>query len=167
MLSVREREQAMRLLMELKRYYGDRIQSTAGPLAEAQYWLAMETARKEGRPAPAGRGRLTGCGCHRSNIAVRADGVMVPCTMLAHMELGRINHDRLADVWKNSPLLNELRSRNFLPLSQFAFCSGCPYMPYCTGNCPGLAYSLTGQVNQPSPDACLKRYLDTGGSLPG
>ena len=39
-------------------------------------------------------------------------------------------------------------------------------MPYCTGNCPALAYTLTGEVNHPSPDACLRRFLEEGGQIP-
>ena len=37
---------------------------------------------------------------------------------------------------------------------------------YCTGNCPALAYTILGKENHPSPDACLKRFLDGGGVLP-
>jgi hypothetical protein len=29
-----------------------------------------------------------------------------------------------------------------------------------------LAHNLTGQVDHPSPDACLRRYLEDGGKLP-
>ena len=60
----------------------------------------MEEARAQGEPPIPGRGRLTACGCPGKKIAVRADGVIVPCTMLAHIELGRINRDSLAEVWR-------------------------------------------------------------------
>jgi SynChlorMet cassette radical SAM/SPASM protein ScmE len=113
-----------------------------------------------------GRGALTGCGCPHTKIAIRADGVIVPCNMLAHLELGRINQDALAEVWQQHPTLASLRSRHLIPLSSFEFCAGCDYIAYCTGNCPGLAYTLTGQVDQPSPDACLRRFLADGGRLP-
>ena len=98
--------------------------------------------------------------------AVRADGAIVPCNMLAHIELGRINHDSLAEIWQNSPALNQLRNRHTIPLTEFEFCAGCSYIPYCTGNCPGLAYTLTGKVDHPSPDACLRRFLEEGGAIP-
>ena len=39
-------------------------------------------------------------------------------------------------------------------------------MNYSTGNCPGLSYTLVGEVNHPSPDACLRKFLDEGGRLP-
>ena len=96
---------------------------------------------------------------------VRADGAIVPCTMLAHMELGRINQDPLLEVWQQSSALDQLRRRRTIPLTEYEFCAGCPYTSYCTGNCPGLAYTLTGTVDHPSPDACLRRFLEEGGSL--
>ena len=85
--------------------------------------------------------------------------------MLAHVELGRINQDPLQAVWLDSPALRRLRGRREIPLAEFEFCAGCVYVPYCTGNCPGLAYTMAGQVNHPSPDACLRRFLDDGGTL--
>jgi Fe-coproporphyrin III synthase len=85
--------------------------------------------------------------------------------MLSHMKLGRINQDSLIDIWQNSPALNEIRRRQNIPLRQFDFCATCPYTSYCTGNCPGMAYSLTGQVNYPSPDACLRQFLMDGGRI--
>ena len=99
-------------------------------------------------------------------MAVRADGVFVPCTLLAHLELGRLGCDPLTQVWHESPALASLRARSALPLAGFRVCSECAYTAYCTGNCPGSAYGLTGSVDRPSPDACLRQYLADGGSLP-
>jgi SynChlorMet cassette radical SAM/SPASM protein ScmE len=155
----------METLLRLSEKYNGRISAMAGPLADAQYWHRMEEARIQGAPPFSNGGYLTACGCPVHKIAVRADGTIVPCTMLAHMELGRINRDSLAEVWQHNPELNRLRQRHTIPLTNFEFCAGCPYIPYCTGNCPGLAYSLTGQVNHPSPDACLRRFLEDGGKL--
>jgi MoaA/NifB/PqqE/SkfB family radical SAM enzyme len=59
-----------------------------------------------------------------------------------------------------------MRERSQIPLTDFEFCEGCPYIPYCTGNCPGLAYSITGKVDHPSPDACLRQFLEDGGRIP-
>jgi SynChlorMet cassette radical SAM/SPASM protein ScmE len=126
----------------------------------------MEQARLEGQPPMPNRGALTGCGCYRSGLAVRADGVITPCTMLSQIELGRINHDDLGELWRNSDALNALRQRHHIPLSSFSFCEGCEYTNYCTGSCPGLSYTLVGEVNHPSPDSCLRMFLAEGGSLP-
>jgi len=165
LLNVEERKEAMATLLRLTEKYPGRISSSAGPLTDGRMWRRMEEARAQGKPAFHNGGRLTGCGCPSNKISVRADGAIVPCNMLAHMELGRINHDSLAEVWQNSPDLNQLRTRHYISLAEFEFCTGCSYIPYCTGNCPGLAYTLTGQVDHPSPDACMRRFLEEGGTI--
>jgi SynChlorMet cassette radical SAM/SPASM protein ScmE len=166
MLTNQERQEAMETLLNLSDRYDGRISAQAGPLAEGEMWQRMEEARASGEtPFPDG-GFLTACGCHNSKINVRADGVITPCSMLPHIELGRINNSSLVEIWHSHPDLNRLRLRHTIPLTEFEFCADCPYIPYCTGNCPGLAYTLTGQVDHPSPDACLRRYLAEGGRLP-
>ena len=164
-LNLEERQEAMRTLLRLAATRGGRISSTAGPLADARMWRRMEEARARDEPGFHDAGRLTACGCPSTTLSVRADGSIVPCIMLPHITLGRINRDALAGVWRHSPTLNRFRARRAIPLTAFAFCAGCPYVPYCTGNCPGLAYTLAGQVDHPSPDACLRRFLEAGGAL--
>jgi len=166
MLTTKDRQEAMETLLRLTERYNGRISAQAGPLAEGEIWCKMEEACMKGAlPFPHG-GSLTACGCHSSKINVRADGVITPCCMLPHMELGRINHASLKDVWQQHPDLHRLRQRHTIPLTAFAFCEDCTYIPYCTGNCPGLAYTITGKVDHPSPDACLRRFLEEGGKLP-
>jgi SynChlorMet cassette radical SAM/SPASM protein ScmE len=165
LLTTAERQEAMETLLRLQAGYPGRIRAAAGPLAEGKLWRTMEDARRGNAPGFDYGGRLTGCGCPAHKIAVRADGMIVPCVMLAHLVLGRINRDRLQEVWLNSPALMDLRGRNAISLGAFEFCAGCGYQPYCTGNCPGLAYALTGEINHPSPDACLRRFLAGGGKL--
>lgn len=166
MLTTQDRQEAMETLLRLSERYDGRVSAQAGPLAEGKMWQRMEEAREHGASTFPNGGYLTACGCHNSKIHVRADGVITPCSMLPHMELGRINRDSLTEVWQQHPDLNRLRQRHKIPLGDFEFCTGCPYIPYCTGNCPGLAYTLIGQVDHPSPDACLRRYLAEGGRLP-
>lgn len=165
LLDIEERQQAMATLLHLTEKYPGRISATAGPLADARMWRRMEEARAQHAPPFHRGGHLTGCGCPNNKISVRADGAIVPCNMLEHVELGRINRDSLVDIWQHSPLLNQLRHRPTIPLNRFEFCTGCAYLPYCTGNCPGLAYALTGRIDHPSPDACLRRFLEEGGAL--
>jgi SynChlorMet cassette radical SAM/SPASM protein ScmE len=167
LLSVGDRQTAMAVLLELEQKYNGRITAQAGPLAEAHYWSDMELARSKALSFQDNCGHLTGCGCPTSKIAVKSDGTIIPCTMLAHMELGHINQDPFKKVWQENPTLKGLRQRHTIPLSSFTFCAGCNYINYCTGNCPGLAYSLTSRVDHPSPDACLKKFLAEGGKIPG
>lgn len=165
-LTAEDRSFAMETLLKLNKKYQGRIGAAAGPLADAKTWTKMEQARKAGREPMPGKGYLKGCGGVFKNLDVRADGVIVPCLQMSHIELGQISKDDLKDIWHNHPELKRLRERSDIPLGEFEFCKGCEYIPYCTGNCPALAYNILGKENHPSPDACLKRFLEEGGRLP-
>jgi len=165
-LTVAERSQAMRLLWDLSEKYPGRISANAGPLAQARSWTRMVLDQKDGRPPANGRGYLVACGGVFAKLAVRADGVLVPCMQMCHLELGRINRDDLGKVWRENPELQRLRGRRRIPLSDFDFCQGCDFLAHCTGNCPAVAYTRTGQENHPNPDDCLWRFLKEGGRLP-
>ena len=165
-LTAEERTLAMETLLRLTKKYNGRISAAAGPLAEGRDWLEMEKSLREGKESINGRGYLCGCNGPMNTLAVRADGVMVPCGQMSHIELGRINIDDLQEVWQEHPELKKLRERHDIPLSNFEFCRGCEYINYCTGNCPATAYTILGIENHPSPDACLKRFLEAGGRLP-
>jgi Fe-coproporphyrin III synthase len=89
---------AMRSMARLAEEYPDRIIANAGPLADYRDWTNMENARlTNAAPFPT-TGKLTGCGCTFKQLAVRADGTIVPCVMLTHMPLGRVNKDRIIDI---------------------------------------------------------------------
>ncbi|MFC1863251.1 SynChlorMet cassette radical SAM/SPASM protein ScmE [Thermodesulfobacteriota bacterium] len=165
-LTIEERCLAMETLLELCRRYPGRINATAGPLAEAKTWTLMNQARIQGMERFPGGGFLTGCNGVLNKLAVRADGVLVPCIQMSHIELGRINQDDLREIWQNHKELKRMRERNKIPLSDFKNCRGCDYLNYCTGNCPALAYTILGVETHPSPDSCLRRFLDQGGHLP-
>ena len=164
-LTAEERSLAMGILLKLEKQYNGRISATAGPLAEGKDWLEMQKARREERDAIPGCGYLSGCNGPMNTLAIRADGVMVPCSQMSHIELGRINEDGLEKVWQENSELKRLRERHTISLHEFDFCQGCEYINYCTGNCPALAYTILGKENHPSPDACLKRFLEAGGRL--
>ena len=165
-LTADERTLAMETLLGLTKKYNGRISAQAGPLAEGRGWLKMVDAREKGVERLPNRGYLTGCGGFLSKMAVRADGVMVPCGLIPGMELGRINQDDLKEVWQNHAELNRFRNRRSIPLSDFEYCRDCDFINFCTGSCPALAYTLLNDPYQPSPDSCLKRFLEEGGQLP-
>ena len=165
-LTVEERSFAMEILLKLHQKYKGRINANAGPLADAINWLEMELFRREGKDRIPKGGYLTGCSGPMFKIGVRADGVIVPCLHLSHIELGQINKDDLKKIWQSHKDLTRLRKRRNIPLSNFEFCKGCDHIGYCTGNCPALAYTIVGKEDHPSPDACLRRFLESGGRLP-
>ena len=159
MLSHAERIKAMEILRELNIKYDGRIKAAAGPLAEIKYFGKMQKAFDEKAPAFNRGGHLSACGCYNAKLAIRPDGGISPCSMLPNIDLGKINKDSILDIWQNSPKLNALRQRNAIKLTEFEFCKECDFTDYCTGNCPGLAYSHTNEVNHPSPDACYRDFL--------
>lgn len=165
-LTVEERSIAMETLLKLNKKYNGHISAAAGPLAEGKSWGRMVKARLSKEDRLPGRGYLSACGCPMSRIAVRADGAIVPCSMLSHIKLGQINQNKIQDVWLNHAELKKIRTRRNIPLSDFEFCKACEYINYCTGNCPALAYTILGKVDHPSPDACLRKFLGDGGKLP-
>lgn len=159
------RAAAMRALLDLDARYPGRIDAQNGPLAEARRWPAMEAARIAGASAWAGGGSLSACGCASSKLAVRSDGSIIVCSLLPHLVLGRINRDPLDELWLHSPLLEAHRRRAEVALDSFEFCADCGYRPYCTGNCPAVGFELTGQVDHPCPESCLRAYIQRGGEL--
>ena len=165
-LTSEERSVAMKELLDLTRTYNGRISAEAGPLAEARTWLEMETARIHGVGRLPERGFLTGCNGPMETIAVRADGVVVVCSQLPDMELGRINRDDLKEIWRNHPTLYRFRARNEVPVTDFEFCRECQYVDYCTGGCPALAHAILNNAWHPSPAGCLRAFLESGGVLP-
>ena len=165
-INAKERSQVMRDLYELNGIYDGRITASAGPLAEYRLFNDMIDAKINSTIPKTDRGHLTGCRCIYNKLAIRSDGVLVPCVQLGHIELGRAGVDDLSSVWQSHPKLQELRNRRKIPLSQFEYCNECEYSNYCTGNCPAIAYQTFGKENHPSPSGCLHRFLQNGGTLP-
>ncbi|TLU83390.1 MAG: SynChlorMet cassette radical SAM/SPASM protein ScmE [Chlorobium sp.] len=164
-LSTENRTKAIAVILSLQQKYPGRITAQAGPLAEADRFAKIESARLLGETSLPGGGYLTACGCIFNKIAVRADGTIVPCTMLSQIELGRINLDDLTEIWQTHPTMEAMRKRNRIPLSNFSWCEGCEYINFCTGNCPALAFTSFGVIDHPSPSGCIKRFLANGGSF--
>ena len=165
-LTADEYSEAMGKLAMLNKKYNGRIGAQAGPLASVKGWQEMEDAKKQGKAEISGCGYLRSCGGVFSKMAVLADGTMVPCGQLSHIKLGNIKKDSLREVWINHPELQRLRERRDMPLDNFEYCKDCGYIPYCRGGCPALAYTITGDENKPSPDACYRAFLESGGKLP-
>jgi SynChlorMet cassette radical SAM/SPASM protein ScmE len=166
LLTPEERSIAIEVLQKLNKKYNGRITAMAGPLIEGQIWEKMERFHLKGLPELPGGGNLQFCNNIMKEMAIRADGTMSPCSMLNHINLGKINKDRLLDVWQNHPEFKKLRERSSISLRSFQFCQDCVYIKYCNGGCPASAYELVGEENHPSPNICLKRFLEEGGRLP-
>lgn len=156
----------MRILIELNEKYKGRIRGQAGPLASYHAWSRMEEARSSGKEKLSKGGFLTSCGGCFTKLAVRADGAIVPCNILSHIKMGKINEDNIIYIWQKHPEMNRLRERINISLEDIDFCTGCDYIPYCSGGCPAMAYNITGSDHNSSPDSCYRRFIGDGGRLP-
>jgi SynChlorMet cassette radical SAM/SPASM protein ScmE len=160
----RQQVQAMETLIRLEKKYGGRINATAGPLAKWSAYGEMERARATGELTGTWQmGFLTACGCVFNKLAVHHDGVIAPCNMLPTLELGRINRDRISDIWKNHPILKALKGRRRIPMTDVPGCEDCEWARFCNGSCPGLALSMTGDFNRANPHDCYRNFLHAAG----
>lgn len=165
LLDTEDRILAMQTLLDLSKKYDKRITSQAGPLTETKIWMKMEAARKKSEPTPKSS-CLSSCKGVFKSLSVRADGVIVPCSQMSHIELGTINQDPIIDLWYLHPDLKRLRERHKKPLTDFKSCKKCGYVKSCGGGCPAMAYYTEGRDDCIAPSFCLKKFLDDGGKLP-
>ncbi len=78
----------MNTLLALSEKYRNPIQVVAGHSSEAGQWIAMERARLAGKSSCNDTGFSNSCGGVNSKMAVKSNGVMVPCSQLTHIEEG-------------------------------------------------------------------------------
>ena len=161
-----ERSLVMETLLKLNKKYNRNVVSGT-PLAQFENWLMMKSLSKSNKkPLNLPGGYLQACGQVEWAIAVRSDGIITPCSLLSHMELGKINRDSLRVIWQKHPAFNKLRERTKIPLTQFDSCKKCNYNNLCSGGgCPATAYLSTGEENSPDTNLCLKSFLAEGGKL--
>jgi len=95
-----------------------------------------------------------GIGCHAGNMyfSLRPNGDIYPCTFLP-IKVGNIREKSLAEIWRNSIVLQNLRNRQTLK----GECGGCEYREGC-GGCRGRAYACTGDYLESDP-VCLKELM--------
>ncbi len=158
--------QSMRILSRLNDKYDHRILATAGPLAKWRMFQEMDYSRESGKKLnPERMGFLSACGCMFNKLAVHHDGIISPCNMLPGAQLGRINQDPITEIWKNNPILQQMRTRRSIRMQDVPECSDCEFADYCTGSCPGVPYEQTGDMNRANMEDCYKRFLEISGGI--
>jgi SynChlorMet cassette radical SAM/SPASM protein ScmE len=155
-----EKLQAMRTMERLLERYPGRLLALAGPQAKLQMYAEMDHALQTGEKTTRwGMGTLSACGCIFQKLDVLHDGTIVPCHLLPNLKLGNITTDSFEEVWLTHPILQAMRERNTIPMTQVPGCGGCAFVAYCNGSCPALAYQLTGNLNGANPEDCYRRFL--------
>jgi radical SAM protein with 4Fe4S-binding SPASM domain len=96
------------------------------------------------------------CSAGHTACYVSPYGDVYPCVQFP-LPSGNVRRTRFADIWRDSPQLNEVRS---ITLRDLPSCSRCAHGGSCT-RCPGLAY-MEGNMRGPSYQDCEKSYARTG-----
>ena len=94
-------------------------------------------------------GRGCAAGVSLGYLVVRANGELNPC-MLLQVNLGNVKQNSVREVWQNSPVLAQLRSRSSLK----GACGECVHRDVCAG-CRGRAYEETGDILAADPGCWL------------
>jgi len=167
-LTSAEKLEAIRTMKRLLARYDGRLIAQAGPQAKLKMYGEMDHARRTGEKTTHWQmGYLTACGCIFSKLDILHDGTIVPCHILHRLHLGHIATDSLEEIWRTHPILQTLRDRRSLAMSEVAGCEGCEWAPYCNGSCPGLAYDLTGDLLRANPEDCYRRFRAEVGMAAG
>jgi len=90
-------------------------------------------------------GRACAAGMPFGYLVVRANGEINPC-MLLQANLGNVREKSIRQIWQESPILAQLRSRELLK----GECGKCNYRDICAG-CRGRAYVETGDMLASDP----------------
>ena len=95
-------------------------------------------------------GRGCAAGRPRGYLVIRNNGEVNPC-MFLQINLGNVKGKSIRQIWQESPILDQLRSREALK----GECRKCQYRDICAG-CRGRAYAYSGDMLASDPGCWLK-----------
>jgi radical SAM protein with 4Fe4S-binding SPASM domain len=87
---------------------------------------------------------IGGCGAGRLYCGMEPNGDVEPCVFIP-IKVGNIREKSLVDIWRNSPILKQIRSRD-----AFKGCGECEYKYIC-GGCRARAYAYFNDLQGPDP----------------
>jgi len=71
------------------------------------------------------------CGAATNRCNIRPDGKVTPCEVIWDLEVGDLRKQTFSEIWRNSPILNELRWPKEVSLKDKPDCQGCQYQYMC------------------------------------
>ncbi len=93
---------------------------------------------------------IGGCGAGRLYCGMEPNGDIQPCVFIP-IKIGNIKKDDFLEIWRNSPVLKEIRERD-----KFEGCGTCKYKYIC-GGCRARAYGYFGNLKGPDPGCFYKK----------
>ena len=137
-----------------------RISADAGPLAMARELADIRARMDRGETKKPGRGTLSACGGVFNKMSINHEGILLPCTMLTSMPMGKMGTDDLKDIWQNHPAINAVRERRTIPTETLDTCHDCSYSGFCTAGCPAMAINESGKLNARDSMSCYRIHLE-------
>lgn len=154
------RQQAINILTALNKHYDGRISAQAGPLAMAREFADIQARMARSETGNPGRGTLSACGGVFNRMSINHEGILLPCTMLTSMPMGKMGTDDLKDIWQNHPSINAVRERRTIPTEMLDTCHDCPYVGFCNAGCPAMAINESGKLNARDSMNCYRIHLE-------
>ena len=99
---------------------------------------------------------IGGCGVGRAYCAIQPDGIVTPCVFMP-IPVGDLKEKKFADIWNDSPILKEIRTREDLK----GHCGRCEYRSTC-GGCRARAYAYFGDHKGPDPGCINNKEIFFG-----
>ncbi|MDD5694068.1 MAG: radical SAM protein [Bacteroidales bacterium] len=91
-----------------------------------------------------------GCSAARATINIGPDGTVYPCPFLTRFPAGNLKHEKLSDIWTESPSMKIFRDMNSRDLK--GKCRNCSLIPgLCQGGCRAAAYLHSGDIYAEDP----------------
>ncbi|MEM3424360.1 MAG: radical SAM protein [Thermoproteota archaeon] len=170
-LTPKEREELLDFLYsKLVSAKGLEILSTAPQYAVTSYKFAFgplivtHFEHKEAMEVLKGKTRslaqfIGGCGAGRLYCGMEPNGDIEPCVFIP-IKVGNIREQSLVDIWRNSPVLKQIRNRDL-----FKGCGECEYKYIC-GGCRARAYAYFNDLQGPDPGCSInQKYWEEVNSL--
>lgn len=82
-----------------------------------------------------------GCGAGVTTCRIMLNRDVTPCVALP-LAAGNLQHQRFADIWRQAPLLLQLRDRSHIRTGN---CAACVHKAVC-GGCRAVSYAATGNA---------------------
>jgi radical SAM protein with 4Fe4S-binding SPASM domain len=105
---------------------------------------------------PEEQDRYTGCGAGTLTARIKVDGTLTPCVFLPNAA-GNLLNQSFSEIWKDSPLLKQIRDRNTL---QSGNCGACEFKFIC-GGCRATSMSYYGDPAMGDPSCWIKPQTET------
>lgn len=143
-LSPEQYRTVCRTLLDKSEEYRGRLEISA----ETTFaFLYTETPPADG---PEGPNEIMGCSAGYDTLSIGADGTAYPCPFFQTIPLGSLLEVPLTRLWRESPVLRQLRAITKEDLAEP--CRNCGYAPeHCRGGCRASAWLHSGTLTGADP----------------